>query len=171
MTSVKWPVTASVCRRNGGSLRALRVPSRQTMERHRRRPACLKANSWTSSSSSHIREQLENRQQHAYKYKIEKIIRYTGVPIWKGEEFQSFCKGAAGTMADFCHGRQGALWMISFMDATEGGVNEKSAKTTTPFIKERWRYAIWFQFLWFVVMQEAAWPPNLCWTSNFVSHN
>ena len=28
---------------------------------------------------------------------------------------------AAGTIDDFIHGRQGALWMTSSMDATEGG--------------------------------------------------
>ena len=28
---------------------------------------------------------------------------------------------AAGTMDDFIHGRQGALWMTSSMDAIEGG--------------------------------------------------
>jgi hypothetical protein len=50
---------------------------------------------------------------------------------------------AAGTIDDFIHGRQGALWMTSSMDATEGGKQSvlvlvrEGNKVSLSFIQER----------------------------------
>ena len=66
-------------------------------------------------------------------------------PILEGEVFQSLCKRAAGTMAEFCHGRQGALWMTSSMDATEGreqsDLKQDNSRNHGDVVKFLWAHA------------------------------
>ena len=66
----------------------------------------------------------------------------------EGEEFQLLWKRAAGTKDDFIPGRQGALWMTSSMDATEGGRTRSTQHCHTLWFstKREWRYFIERQF-------------------------
>ena len=50
---------------------------------------------------------------------------------------------AAGTIDDFIHGRQGALWMTSSMDATEGGELEQRVLVLVTWSSSKAKSKLW----------------------------